>query len=318
MKEAKIEGIDTWSFYSDKLQATLRQTVKNRKLEVSCMKFNKKGSEIFIYDNTPVEKAIGRTTHMAISAHQDDIEIMAYDGIQRCFGKADEWFMAVVVTNGAGSPRNGIYQNYSGEEMKRVRKMEQKKAAFVGEYGSLAMLDYESSEVKDKDNRDTIGDIKELIANARPKVIYTHNLADKHSTHVGVALKVIKAIRELPNDLRPEKLYGCEVWGKMDWINDNEKVSFNASDHPNIAQSLLGVFDSQICGGKRYDQAVCGNRQSNATFSSSFNVDRYSALIYGMDLTPLVKNESIDISDYIKGYIERFCEDVTGRIRKMV
>lgn len=282
------------------------------------MKLNKKGSEIYIYDNTPLEKAIGRTTHMAVSAHQDDIEIMAYDGIQKCFGKADEWFMAVVVTNGAGSPRNGIYQNYTGEEMKHVRKLEQKKAAFVGEYGSLAMLDYESAEVKDSYNRAPVEDIKGLIASAKPKVIYTHNLADKHSTHVGVALKLIIAIRELPLELRPQKLYGCEVWGKMDWINDNEKVIFNVSDHPNIAQSILGVFDSQICGGKRYDQAVCGNRQSNATFSSAFYVDKYSSAIFAMDLTPLIKDETMDIKEYIKGYIERFCQDVTGRISKML
>jgi len=282
------------------------------------MKLNKSGAEFFIYDNAPLEKAISRTTHMAVCAHQDDIEIMAYDGIQKCFQQADEWFMAVVVTNGAGSPRNGIYQNYTDEEIKCVRRMEQKKAAFIGEYGFLAMLDYESDDVKDKYNRDCVEDIKRLILGAKPKVIYTHNLADKHSTHVGVALKLIRAIRELPAELRPEKLYGCEVWGKMDWINDNEKVIFNVSDHPNIAQSLLGVFDSQICGGKRYDQAVCGNRQSNATFSSSANVDRYSSVIYGMDMTELIKDEKIDIGEYIKGYINRFCKDVTDKISKMI
>lgn len=282
------------------------------------MKLNKKGAEFYVYDNTSLEKAVRRTTHMAISAHQDDTEIMAYDGIQKCFGKADEWFMAVVVTNGAGSPRNGIYQNYTGEEMKRVRNMEQKKAAFLGEYGALVMLDYESSEIKDSDNRDPVEDIKEIITRAKPKVIYTHNLADKHSTHVGVVLKVIKAIRELPLELRPQKLYGCEVWGKMDWINDNEKVIFNVSEHPNIARSILGVYDSQICGGKRYDQAVCGNRQSNATFSSAFDVDKYSSAIFGMDLTPIIKDENIDIKEYIKGYIERFCQNVTGIISKMM
>lgn len=282
------------------------------------MKLNKKDAEVYIYDNVSLEEAVGRTTHMAISAHQDDIEIMAYDGIQRCFGKSGEWFMAVVVTNGAGSPRNGIYKNYSDKEMKKVRWLEQKKAAFVGEYSAAAMLDYESSEVKESNNRALIEDIKELIKNARPKVIYTHNLADKHSTHVGVALRTIKAIRELPLDLRPEKLYGCEVWRKLDWLNDNEKVIFNVSEHPNIAASLLGVFDSQICGGKRYDQAVCGNRQSNATFSSSHDVDRYTSVIYGMDMTELIFDEHLDIKEYIKGYIERFCDNVMGEISRII
>lgn len=282
------------------------------------MKLNKKNAELFIYDNVPADEAVARTTHMAFSAHHDDIEIMAYDGIQKCFGKTDEWFMAVVMSNGAGSPRNGIYENYSGEEMTKVRKLEQKKAAFVGEYGALAMLDYESSEIKNSRNTEVLEDIKELIRNANPKIIYTHNLADKHSTHVAVALKVIKAIRELPVDLRPEKLFGCEVWGKLDWIKDNEKVLFNVSERSNIASALLSVFDSQICGGKRYDQAVCGNRNSNATFLSYDTVDEYSSVIYGMDLTDLIKDVSLDIKEYIKGYIDRFCTEVTERIDNII
>ena len=64
------------------------------------MKLRNPGAEIFIPDGRPAEEALGRTTHLAISAHQDDIEIMAYDGIGQCFGKNDEWFSGVVVTNG--------------------------------------------------------------------------------------------------------------------------------------------------------------------------------------------------------------------------
>ena len=282
------------------------------------MKLNKSGAEVFVFDNAPLDKAIGRTTHMAVAAHQDDIEIMAYDGIQKCFGREDQWFTAVVLTDGAGSPRNGIYADYTDEKIKEVRKLEQKKAAFVGEYGFLAMLDYESNEIKDRENRGPVEDLKQLISMAKPKVIYTHNLADKHSTHVAAALRLICALREVPVELRPEKLYGCEVWGKMDWINDDEKVVFNVSDHPNLAQSLLGVFDSQICGGKRYDEATIGNRQSNATFLASHNVDKYSSAIYAMDLTPLIKDENMDIKEYVKGYIERFLKEATEKIIKLV
>src|ERR1044071_3343272 len=67
-------------------------------------------------------------------AAQDDIEIMAYHGIAECFGQKDKWFTGVVVTNGAGSPRSGIYGQYSDDEMQKVRLMEQRKAAYVGEY----------------------------------------------------------------------------------------------------------------------------------------------------------------------------------------
>lgn len=280
------------------------------------MKLTKKGAELFIPDGKPAEEAVARTTHMAIAAHQDDLEIMSYDGILQCFGQAEQWYFGVVVTNGAGSPRDDLYAHYTDEEMQRVRKLEQKKAAYVGEYGAMALLDYTSSEVKDKNNRDVVEELKALITAARPKVIYTHNLADKHETHIGVAMKVIKAIRELPAELRPEKVYGCEVWRGLDWVNDTEKVMFNVSSHPNIAAALVNVFDSQICGGKRYDLATEGRRLANATYAASHGTDEASALSYAMDLTPLIKDVTVDVAEYVIGYIERFKGDVMDKIRK--
>ncbi len=86
---------------------------------------------------------------MSIAAHQDDIEIMAYDGILKCFNNPKEWFFGVVVTNGSGSARDGEYKNYTDEDMINIRKLEQKKAAFIGEFGALALLDHPSKEVKD-------------------------------------------------------------------------------------------------------------------------------------------------------------------------
>jgi len=44
---------------------------------------------------------------------QDDIEIMAYHGILECFGRAGRHFTSVTITNGAGSPRTGLYEDYT-------------------------------------------------------------------------------------------------------------------------------------------------------------------------------------------------------------
>jgi LmbE family N-acetylglucosaminyl deacetylase len=278
------------------------------------MKLKNAGAEIYVPDHMDVEEAVKRTTHLAISAHQDDIEIMAYDGISRCFGKEESWFMAAVVTNGAGSPRNGLYADYSDERMQQIRRIEQKKAAFVGEYSALALLDYSSAAVKNPANIDISAEISELILAARPQVIYTHNLADKHDTHVSVAMKVIKALRALPEDALPEKVYGCEVWRNLDWMNDEEKVAFDVSAHPNIAAAVLGVFDSQICGGKRYDLATEGRRVGNATYYASHGTDDATALSYAMDLTPLILDKNMDICAYVTGYIDRFKTDVSMKL----
>ena len=272
---------------------------------------------IYIPDGTEEKKAIARTTHLAISAHQGDIEFMAYAPIAECFGKADKWFSGIVVTDGAGSPRSGLYADYTDEEMKEVRIAEQKKAAAVGEYSFQMLLGHPSKEVKDPKNTDIIKELAEIIRSAKPKYLYTHNLADKHETHVATALKVIAALRTLKAEERPEKVYGCEVWRDLDWMNDEEKVYMGCGAHPNLMRCLSAVFDSQIAGGKRYDLASEGRRLANATFSASHACDTYSALNYAMDLT-LLMDERTDIAEYITGYIERFKKSVADMIEKFI
>ena len=269
----------------------------------------------YIPDGMQEQAAISRTTHLAISAHQDDIEFMAYAPIAECFGNQDKWFGAIIVTDGAGSPRSGLYADYTDEQMKKVRIVEQKKAACVGEYGFLAMLSHPSKEVKDAGNAKIVEELADLIRRARPKYLYTHNLADKHETHVATALKVIAALRMLSPEERPEKVYGCEVWRDLDWMNDDEKVYLDCGAHPNIMRALSAVFDSQIAGGKRYDLAAEGRRLANATFSASHACDTYSALNYAMDLTPLM-DQSVDIANYVTGFIDRFKAQVRETIGK--
>lgn len=281
------------------------------------MKFAIPTAEIFVPDGKPVEEALARTTHMSIGAHQDDLEIMSYHGVLQCFGLEDKWFTGVVVTNGSGSPRDDLYANYTDDDMQKVRRLEQKKAAFVGEYAAQGLLDFTSSAVKEPGNRAVIEDIKALLLAAKPEVVYTHNLADKHDTHVGVALKTVQAIRELPADARPKKLIGCEVWRCLDWMNDEDKIALDVSAHENLAAALLGVFDSQICGGKRYDLATQGRRRANATYFASHGVDDAGLLNFAMDLTPLVNDPNLGPVEYVLGYIKSFQDDVSARIGKM-
>jgi LmbE family N-acetylglucosaminyl deacetylase len=273
-------------------------------------------AQLFVPDGLPAERALARTTHMAVGAHQDDLEIMAFDGILKCFQREDRWFTGVVVTNGAGSPRDDVYKDYTDEAMRAVRIKEQKKAAVLGEYAAQALLDYPSSAVKDGSNKDPLEDITLLLKMAQPEVVYTHNLADKHDTHVAVTLRVIQAIRTFPEQDRPRSLYGCEVWRDLDWMVDEDKIAFDCSGHQNLQAALLGVFDSQVSGGKRYDLATMGRRRANATYFASHGTDVATGLIYAMDLTPLIQDPSQDIQSYVQAYLNRFTQEVQTRILK--
>ena len=281
------------------------------------MKLHMDTSEIFVPDRIPVEEALGRTTHMGISAHQDDIEIMAAKPILECFQQKDKWFTGVVVTDGRGSPRDALYRDYTDEEMRLVRFKEQRKAALVGEYAAQVMLDYPSKVIKDAAKKEPVDDLAALLKAAKPREVYTHNLADKHDTHVATALRVIAAIRCLPRDERPTKLYGCEVWRALDWLLDEDKVGMDLSAHENLQAALLGVYDSQIAGGKRYDLASMGRRRANATYFESHGVDVNTGLSYAMDMSPLMRDDAPDPLSFINGLIQHFVRDVGERLRKV-
>lgn len=272
------------------------------------------GAQLFIPDGVAETDALARTTCMGVSAHQDDLEIMSYHGIIECFQQTDKWYGGVVVTNGGGSPRADVYADYTDEQMMDVRAKEQKKAAVLGEYAFQALLHYPSSAVKDAGNPDVVAELKALFEAARPERIYTHNLADKHPTHVAVALRVIEACRQMAPETRPKEVWGGEVWRDLDWMADSDKVVLNCTSHEGLQAALLGVFDSQVCGGKRYDLATLGRRRAHATYHESHGVDQADLLNFAMDLSPLVHDPSLDIKSHVQGFIERFTASVTSSL----
>jgi len=278
------------------------------------MRFHNAGADWFVPDGTAGDKALSRTTHLCVSAHQDDIEIMAYHGVAECFGRPDKWFTGVVVTNGAGSPRAGIYADYTDEEMQRIRLLEQRKAAVVGDYACQIQLGFTSAQAKSPGETAIREDLEQVLRVARPRVVYLHNLADKHDTHVGAALHAIRALRAIRAEYMPERVYGCEVWRDLDWLPDEDKQALPVSARPNIAAALVGVFDSQVSGGKRYDLATAGRRLAHATYYASHGTDQESALNFAMDLTPLIANPELRIADYVLGLVDKFRADVGKRL----
>jgi len=279
------------------------------------MIFHKTNTDFFVPDGLDQQAALARTTHLCIAAHQDDIEIMAYHGIAECFGLKDKWFTGVVVTNGAGSPRSGIYGGYTDEQMQRVRVIEQRKAAYVGEYACQLQLGFTSSEVKTPPGADVVADLAQILRVAKPEVVYLHNPADKHDTHVSVTVRAIAALRTAASEgTPPKRVYGCEVWRDLDWLPDDDKQILPVSARSNIAAALVGVFDSQVTGGKRYDLATAGRRLAHATYYASHGTDVETALTFAIDLTPLVRDPSLSIADYTQAFIDRFRSDVSRRI----
>lgn len=273
-------------------------------------------ARLMIPDGLAAAEALRRTTHLGIGAHQDDLEFMAFHGILACYDRTDRWFGGVTITDGRGSSRAGKFQDWTDDQIAAERIREQDAAAVIGQYAFMAQLGHPSKSVRDARETVVRDDLCRILEATRPEVIYLHNLADKHDTHVGCALRCLEALRRLPKADRPQKVYGCEVWRDLDWLVDSEKTPMPVSARPELARALNEVFATQIAGGKRYDLAVIGRRTANATFSQAHATDQESAMQWAMDLTPLVQDDSLDPVAYTTGFIDRLKADVTTRLRQ--
>jgi hypothetical protein len=282
------------------------------------MNFSHPKADVFVRGGlaTP-SAALASVTHLCIGAHQDDIEIMAHAGICDCLDTPGKAFGGVVVTNGAGSSRVGPYSAFTDEQMQAVRRDEQRHAAELGRYAIQIQLAHPSADVKRPDHAGVAADLRAIFAGCRPEVVYMHQPADKHDTHIGVLARCLEALRELPPEARPRQVLGCEVWRDLDWLVDADKVALDSGRHPELAEKLLQVFDSQISGGKRYDRATLGRRAANATFNTSNASDRAEGITWAVDLTPLLHGPVLDLAGFTRNLVERLRADVIERIGRI-
>lgn len=280
------------------------------------MTFSQTEAHLFIPDGTSIPQALERTTHLVVGAHPDDLEFMAWHPVLECFESDDLWFTGVIASDGRASPRADQYATYSDEEMVKVRLKEQRHAASTGEYSAVIHLMHsERAEVMGGRPRPLVDDLKAVVQATRPRHVTTHNLADSHPHHLVVAMSVVSALRECRH--QPESFLGGEVWRGLDWLTHEDKVALDVSSHQNLTAALMGVFDSQITGGKRYDLATAGRKRANATYYHATTTDQTTALEFAMDLMPLLRDPSLDPVEYVGTLIARFQNEVQGRLRDL-
>lgn len=279
--------------------------------------FSQSGAEVFVPDAAPFEAALARTTHLGIVAHADDLEFFMWPGIDACFAQEDKWFTGVVLTDGSGSPRSGPYASWPEAKLVETRRAEQRAAAVIGEYSAIVQLAHTSAALKDPANQTPLQELEQLLARMRPEVVYLHNPADRHDTHVAAFLRGLAALRAQPAERRPRQVLGCEGWRGLDWLVGEERVALSAGDRLHVQAALAGVFDTQIAGGKRYDLAVQGRRIANATLNEAYATDREGGLIFAVDLTPLVRDETLDPVAFTLARVERLAADVRERLERV-
>lgn len=257
--------------------------------------------------------ATGKTIkYLAIAAHKDDVEMMAFDGIVK--GQGQWGFGAAVLTNGGDCPRCAEYAGLSREDMSELRTAEQKRAAEKGAYEALWLAELNSDEVKNPSPQlfATLLDI--LRENPRLEALYVHNPFDRHPTHVAACKAALKAVEMLDEAQKPKAVYGCEVWRDLDWLPQKYKTAFDVQGYEGFSAELMSCFASQN-SAKRYDVASLARRRVNATYGESHSVNFSDSVIFAVDLKPLSEGGE-NLSDFAKKVLSDFSDEIFNILDK--
>lgn len=277
--------------------------------ESNPLQLSNPGAEVFVPDGSHSIRALRRTTHLGIGAHQDDLETIAIPGILSCFDNPRSSFSGVVLSDGSGAPRPPKLAGLPDPEYVQLRNQEQKAAARLGQYSAAVLLDYTSDTLKDLQDQKPDRDLVTLIQTASARVIYTHNPFDRHPTHQAAALRTLQALRSLPRDDHPELLYGVEFWRDLDWLDHPSRVSLDCSHHLDLQADLLDVYESQNAV-KDYPRASLGRRRAQAVFAESHQPDQHLAQIYAVNLTPLLSEDAPTLKEFARKILEAFRDEV--------
>ncbi len=273
-----------------------------------------KDAEIWVPDGRDLAEVWGSVTHLSVGAHPDDCEFMAFHGVQLCYERQVPGFAAIVCTDGARSPASGDPAASLPREIVRRRAQEQRRAARLGRFAVLARLGYSSPEVR-QGSLDFREDLRELLHGCRPEVIYAHSPLDRHPTHAAVCRATVELLQELPIAERPRRLYGCEVWGGLDWLPERFKVMLDVSARQELAMELIGIYESQLGASKRYDRAIPGRWQANATFHEWDKSDRCAFAACALDLTPLLEEDAPTLEQFVALVLAEHRAAVSARLR---
>ena len=259
-----------------------------------------------------LEEALGHSTFLGVGAHPDDLEVMAHHGILAAKGSKNYHFSGVICTSGSGSVTGDSLKGSNEAGLAQVRAQEQINAAKLGQFGSCLLLAYESCEIKERLNHQFVSDLQDLLEITKPKVIYTHNIFDKHKTHVSVVVHLIAALKNL--SYCPEAFYGCEVWRGLDWIADEDKKILSPSD-VNHVKELITCHKSQL-EEKDYAEATVARMKSNATFFDASKSDQFEHQLFAMDLLPLLGD--VSLKSWVEDHLLKFKKSVDENLKGFV
>lgn len=202
----------------------------------------------------PTSAKDGAIVSICLVANITDIEVLGAGGVIDSLYNPNKSFVGVVAYNPKGVPNAGLYSLYNPQDMIRIRQGEQQKAANIGSYNSVYLLNHEEGEEDIEEN--IISDFVGLIKAYKPEVIYTYSPFELDPTKIAIMKCVIIALSRIVDDYSPKAVYGVYTEGSLTFVPLDKLVDLGVESKIGFAYSLLDVYDSASEAGEILDPAT--------------------------------------------------------------
>lgn len=152
-----------------------------------------------------------------------------------------------------------------------------------------------------------------MFAGHHTDVVLTHAPTDRHPTHVAVCAAVVRALRAVSPERRPERLLGCEVWGSLDWLGAGA-IRRDVGRLIDLSHRLLGAHQSQLAM-RPYDTAAWGRAVANAVFFDPHEPFEANGELLALDLTPAIQEGGPSLRALVETALERHGARVDAALR---
>lgn len=190
----------------------------------------------------PTSAKDGSIVSMCLAANITDVEILGSGGIIDSLYNPNKSFVGVVAYAPTEIPNAGLYSLYNPQDMIRIRQEEQQKAANIGSYNSVFLLNHNNEEEEVVES--IINDFVGLIKAYKPEIIYTFSPFDLDPAKIEIMKCVIIALSRIVDDYRPKAVYGVYTEGSLSFVPLTQLVDLGIETKIGFAYSLLNVYDS--------------------------------------------------------------------------
>lgn len=209
-------------------------------------------------DNTvkyvPTSAKTGAIVSLCIVDEVTDVERVGAGGIIETLYNPNKSFVGAVIRTPHDISNCGLYNLYNEEDMVDIRLAEQKKAANIGSYNSLYVLNY-----TDLSNKGAIiDDLIALIKAYRPEKIYTYSPYEKDREKVQTVLMLIEALSRIDEEYRPQLVVGAAISRELSFLPTEQVLNLGIDSKIDLAYSLLDIYDSVIENNEELMPADCG------------------------------------------------------------